>query len=205
MQNCSADVLFVNWLEPIEKPDFYILYDENQNIISKMNNDVVGINLKYNSSDNKQFSLKSVIGQNETLLKEILPEYESEQSICFPGISNTINKLHQVSDEFNYEKIKSNEIIKKLTIENENLIMLMNTKNAILNNEINSLNENVNRLLNTINELKQNSLHPNGQSWKEHWCASRETVCNIEELFGWKTCRYPFVNECSQFVSNPHL
>lgn len=54
-------------------------------------------------------------------------------------------------------------------------------------------------------DLTQRLYHPNGQLWKEHWCASRETICNAEDAFaGFVVCRYPFVEECSGMVPSPH-
>lgn len=49
--------------------------------------------------------------------------------------------------------------------------------------------------------------HPNGQLWKEHWCAARETVCLAEShtpSLGFPPfCRYPFIDECFEYVANP--
>ena len=47
--------------------------------------------------------------------------------------------------------------------------------------------------------------HPNGQSWKNNWCAAREAVCLAEDVgLGIYTCRYPFLEECRGYVQAPH-
>lgn len=52
--------------------------------------------------------------------------------------------------------------------------------------------------------------HPNGQKWRDHWCAARETVCMFErDLFKcrkktWKKCSQPFQpSSCSSAVTHP--
>lgn len=61
-----------------------------------------------------------------------------------------------------------------------------------------------------LGELHDDIYHPNGQKWRDHWCASRETVCLYEkELFKckkktWKKCSAPFQEVCRSVVSSPY-
>ena len=50
----------------------------------------------------------------------------------------------------------------------------------------------------------KDSKHPNQQTWKAHWCASRETTCVVEDIcMGFSICRYPFAPECGSGTHHP--
>lgn len=56
-----------------------------------------------------------------------------------------------------------------------------------------------------LNSFKQKLNHPDGSPWMMHWCFSRETVCQAEDVgLGVLECRYPFVESCREWIKQPH-
>lgn len=56
-----------------------------------------------------------------------------------------------------------------------------------------------------VKDLTALAYHPNGQLWRDHWCAAREGVCQLYDRFlQAAVCPFPFIEACRSFVPNPH-
>jgi hypothetical protein len=56
-----------------------------------------------------------------------------------------------------------------------------------------------------LEELNGMLYHPNGQTYQMHWCASRETVCQMWKAYiepGAK-CPFAFIEQCKFIVPTP--
>lgn len=106
------------------------------------------------------------------------------------SLQDSMNRLVNSNDEL-YEKNNALERLQNILLDKQKKLEQNQNLLEIENKNFNS------ELISTKLKL----YHPNGELWKQHWCASRETVCNIEDAFaGFKICRYPYIPEC-EFLS----